>query len=227
MVCSKLRNAFSIHRLLLALRSAPCHHHPELLAEYDVITRSTTEALCNIHFDDNSWSQAKLPVRYGDLGLRTAADLVLPCFCPHERRVSVWSTTSSVSQRTNKRKTMRFLPSWTEISSYLPTLISKEIGTIFSALRSSPLWFPYSTSIVWHVSRRLGVLSLASGLTASQTTESALSSTTALSVSASLSASDSLSVFLIDTNVERRWTHSILTLCRAASAQGAFLAIPP
>ena len=45
-------------------------------------------------------------------------------------------------------------------------------------------------------------MSLAFGLTASQTTESALSSTT------TLSASDSLSVFLIDANVERRWTHS-------------------
>ena len=121
---------------------------------------------------------------------------------------------------------MRFGLGWTEISSYLPTLISKEIGTIFSALQPSPPWFPYSTSIVWHVSRRLRVLSLAFGLTASQTTESALSSTTTLSVSASLSASDSLSVFLIDANVERRWTHSVRTHCRAASAQGAFLAIP-
>ena len=141
------------------------------------------------------------------------------------RRVSVWSTTSSASQRTNKRTTMRFEHGWTKISSYLPTLISNEIGTIFSALQSSPPWFPYSTSIVWHVSRRLRVLSLAFGLAASQTTESALSSTTTLSVSASLSASDSLSVFLIDANVERRWTHSVLTLCRAASAQGVFLAI--
>ena len=61
-------------------RSAPCHHHPELLAKYDVITRSTTEASCNIHLDDNSWSQAKLPVRYGGHGLRTAADLALPAF---------------------------------------------------------------------------------------------------------------------------------------------------
>ena len=55
----------------------------------------------------------------------------------------------------------------------------------------------------------------------------ALSSTTTLSISASLSASDSLSVFLIDANVKRRWTHSVRTLCCAASAQGAFLAIPP
>ena len=117
---------------------------------------------------------------------------------------------------------MRFGLGWTKISSHLPTLIIKDVGTIFSALQPSPPWFPYSTSIVWHVSRRLRVLSLAFGLTASQTTESALSSTTTLFVSASLSASDSLSVFLIDANVERWWTHSVLTLCRAALAQGAF-----
>ena len=75
-----LKNAFSLPRLLFTLRSASCHRHPELLAEYDVITRSRTEALCNIHFDDNSWSQTKLPVQYGGLGLRTAADLALPAF---------------------------------------------------------------------------------------------------------------------------------------------------
>ena len=266
-----LKNAFSLPRLLLTLRSAPCH--PELLAEYDVITRLTTEALCNIHLDDNSWSQAKLPFRYGGLGLCTAEDLALPAFlssrtesislvneilrqptnkqedddevrawldqnlvlpsnahkqrnwddiqcssavttlvpvlnqhrlacfkaasrpesgvwlnCVPNNRVGTFidndtlsigvalrvgltvCTKSSVIQRTNKRTTMRFGLGLTEISSYLPTLISKEIGTIYSALQPSPPWFPYSTSIVWHVSRRLRVLSRASGLTASQTT---------------------------------------------------------
>ena len=177
------------------------------------------KALCNIHLYDNSWSQAKLLVRNCGLGLRTWYS---SRFSPYARRVSVWLATSSVSQRTNKRTTNWFGLGWTEISSYLPTLISKEIGTIFSALQLSPPWFPYSTSIVWYVSRRLRILSRASGLTASQTTESALSSTTTLSVSASISASDSLSVFLIDANVERRWTHSVRTLCHAASAQGAF-----
>ena len=61
---SLMKNSSSLPRLLFTLRSAPCHHHPELLAEYDVITRSTTEALCNIHLDDKSWSLAKLPVRF-------------------------------------------------------------------------------------------------------------------------------------------------------------------
>ena len=44
----------------------------------DDVMRSTTEALCTIHFDDNSWSQAKLPVRHDGLGLRSAVNLVLP-----------------------------------------------------------------------------------------------------------------------------------------------------
>ena len=75
-----LKNAFSLTHLMFAIRTAPCHRRPMLLAEYDNITRSMTEALCNVHFDDNSWSQAKLHVRYGGLRLRTATDLVLPAF---------------------------------------------------------------------------------------------------------------------------------------------------
>ena len=67
---------------------------------------------------------------------------------------------------------------WTEITTYIPTLTNKEIGTIFSALQKSPPWLPNSTSIVWTVSRRIRILSLAPGWTASPTTESALSSTT-------------------------------------------------
>ena len=45
---------FSHPRLLLSLRTTPCHNHPELQAEYDEVTRSTTEALSNVHLDDNS-----------------------------------------------------------------------------------------------------------------------------------------------------------------------------
>ena len=74
-----LKNAFSPPLLLLTLRTALCHHH-EILAEYDEVTRSTTEALCNPNQDDNSWSQAKVPIRHGGLGLRTATDLALPVF---------------------------------------------------------------------------------------------------------------------------------------------------
>ena len=214
-----LKKAFSLPRLLLTLRSAPCHHHP---AENDVITRSTSEASRTFIFTTTVGHRPNCP--FGTVALNSVQLQIShsPPFCPHTRRVSVWLTTSSVSQRTNKRTTMRFGLGWTKISSFLPTLISKEIWTIFSALQPSPPWFPYSTSIVWHISRRLRILSRASGLTASLSTESELSSTTTLSVSASISTSDSLSVLLIDANVERRWAHSVRTLCRTASAQGAF-----
>ena len=175
-----LKNAFSTPpHLLLNLRSAPCHHHPELLAEYDVITRSTTEALCNINFDDNSWSQAKLPVRYGGLGLRTAADLALPAFLS-SRAVSIRLVNDILRQPTNKQEDDDEVRAWLDQNLVLPSNAHKQRN--WDDIQPSPPWFPYSTSIVWHVSRRLRVLSLACGLAASQTTESALSSTTTLSV---------------------------------------------
>ena len=55
----QLKNALSLPHLLISLRTTPCHHHPELLVEFDKVTRSTTVELCNVHFDGNSWSQAK------------------------------------------------------------------------------------------------------------------------------------------------------------------------
>ena len=48
-------------------------------------------------------------------------------FCPNSQRVTVWLTTSCVSQQKHHRMTMRFGLGWIKISSYLPTLISKEI----------------------------------------------------------------------------------------------------
>ena len=53
-----LKNTLSLPCLLFKLRTVPCHHHPELLAVYVKVTRSTTEALSNVQFDANSWSQA-------------------------------------------------------------------------------------------------------------------------------------------------------------------------
>ena len=217
-----LKNAFS---LLLTLRSAPCHHHPELHAEYDVMTRSTSEALCNIHLDGNSWSQAKLPIRYGGLGLRTAADLALPAFLS-SCAVSISLANDILCQPTNKQEDDNEVRAWLDRNLVLPSNTHKQrnwddiqsssaVATLVPVLNQHPL------ACFKAASRP------ESGLAASQTTESALSSTTTLSVSASLFASDSLFVFLIDVNVERLWTHSVITLCRAASVQGAFIAIPP
>ena len=89
----------------------PYHHHSELLAEYDVITLSTTEASCNIQFDDNNWSQAKLPVRYGGLGLRTAADLVLSTFLS-SRSASISLANDILRQPTNKQEDDDEIRTW-------------------------------------------------------------------------------------------------------------------
>ena len=144
-----LKNAFSIPRLLFTLRSAPCHHHPELLSEYDVITRSTTEALCNIHFDDNSWSQANLPVLYGGLGLRTAADLALPAFLS-SRAASISLVNDILRQPTNNQEDDDEVRAWLDRNLVLPsnthkqrnwndTKCSSAVATLFPVLNQHRL----------------------------------------------------------------------------------------
>ena len=121
----RLKNAFSLLRLLLTLRSAPCHHHPELLVEYDVITRSTSETLCKIHFDDNSWSQAKLTVRYCGLGLCTAADLALPAFLS-SRAASISLANDILRQQTNKQEDDDEVRAWLDQNLVLPSNAHKQ-----------------------------------------------------------------------------------------------------
>ena len=98
-----LKHALYLPHLLFNLRSASYHYNPELLAEYDKVTRSTTEALCNIHLDDNTMSQAKLYVWYGGLGLRTAAGLALPAFLS-SRAASISLANDILRQPTNKQE---------------------------------------------------------------------------------------------------------------------------
>ena len=103
----------------------PCHHHPEFLAEYDEVLLSTTDALCNIHFDDNSWSQAKLPVRYGGLDLRTAADLALPAFLS-SRALSNSLANDILRQPTNKQEDDDEVRTWLNQYLVLPSNTHKQ-----------------------------------------------------------------------------------------------------
>ena len=88
---------------------------------------------------------------------RMAMDIVQPpilhylLFCPHELRVCLVNNTFH-------QPTMRFGLGRTKISTYLPKLTNKEIGTTFSALQPSPPWLQYSTSIIWPVTRQLLIL---------------------------------------------------------------------
>ena len=87
----------------------------------------------------------------GTAALDSAQPPILHCLltCPHALLVTVYLTTSSISQQTRQRTQRKFEHGWTKISTYLPTLTKKEIGMTFSALQPSPPWSPYSTSIVW------------------------------------------------------------------------------
>ena len=62
------------------LRSSTCYRHLDVLAAYDKCTRNTTESICNVQIDDTGWKQAKLPVRFGGIRLRSAGDLDLPAY---------------------------------------------------------------------------------------------------------------------------------------------------
>lgn len=64
-----LRNMLAAPRLVYLLRTAPCCDSPELPL-YDAVLRDSLSATLNVDLDDNRWTQASLPVRWGGLGVR-------------------------------------------------------------------------------------------------------------------------------------------------------------
>ncbi|XP_052738626.1 antichymotrypsin-2 [Bicyclus anynana] len=46
----------------------------------DATLRITLEKILNLHFDDQSWNQATLPVKYGGIGVRKMSSVALPAF---------------------------------------------------------------------------------------------------------------------------------------------------
>ncbi|XP_052741445.1 uncharacterized protein LOC128198735 [Bicyclus anynana] len=46
----------------------------------DATLRITLEKTLNLHFDDQSWNQATLPVKYGGIGVRKISSVALPAF---------------------------------------------------------------------------------------------------------------------------------------------------
>ena len=78
---SILKNCLSIPKLIYLLRIAPCFKCKKELEVFDTAIKTNMEKICNVNvsFKEN-WSQAFLPIRYAGLGLRSTADLSLPCF---------------------------------------------------------------------------------------------------------------------------------------------------
>ena len=74
-----IKNSFSAPRLQFTLRSAPCTGRPRL-DYFDHLLHTATSKICNVHFSDDQWLQASLPVRYGGLGVRRVSSLAPSTF---------------------------------------------------------------------------------------------------------------------------------------------------
>ena len=74
-----LKNCLSIPKLIYLLRSVPCFKYKEELEVFDTAIKTNMEKICNVSIEE-IWSQASLPIRHAGLGLRSPADLSLPCF---------------------------------------------------------------------------------------------------------------------------------------------------
>ena len=73
-----LKNCLSIPKVPTA-KFFKCKEELEV---FDTAIKTNMEKICNVSFGEENWSQASLPIRHVGLGLRSAADLSLPCFLP-------------------------------------------------------------------------------------------------------------------------------------------------
>ena len=69
-----LRNVLTAPRLMYLLRTAPCTGSPALPA-FDAVLRESLSTTLNIDLDDDRWTRALLPVRWGGLGIRIVVSL--------------------------------------------------------------------------------------------------------------------------------------------------------
>ena len=73
-----LRNCLRLPKLQYLLRAAPLYRRPAQLQHLDALMKEAVVSLTNVQLEGDSWEQAVLPTRYGDLGLRRLADVALP-----------------------------------------------------------------------------------------------------------------------------------------------------
>ena len=113
---------------MYTLRSAPCYREHELLADIDKSIRSCTESICNVCLDDHGWFQAKLPVQFGGLGIRSLLDISLPAFLSSQ--ASSASIIRSVLNIPPEQELIdeysEALNVWIQADLSVPSLISKQ-----------------------------------------------------------------------------------------------------
>lgn len=75
-----LRMCFALSKVTYLLRTTPTWLCPEEVSLYDNALTSVVESFLNVSLDENQWSQAALPIRYGGLGVRCVCDVGLTAF---------------------------------------------------------------------------------------------------------------------------------------------------
>ena len=78
-----LKNCFSLPKLMYTLRSAPCYDSP-FIRQYDNLIRNTLQSILNVTLSDDAWSQSKLPVKLGGLGVLSASDIAIFLLLLHQ-----------------------------------------------------------------------------------------------------------------------------------------------
>ena len=75
-----LRNCLWLPKLQYLLRAVPMYEQQNFLQAIDSKLKSAVTGLINVRFEEPSWEQAVLPIRYGGLGLRRTEDVALPSY---------------------------------------------------------------------------------------------------------------------------------------------------
>ena len=75
-----LKNCFSLPKLTYILRTSTAFKFPEQLKEIDDTIKCSLSTITNVDFTEESWCQARLPVRHGGLGIRTSKDIAPSAF---------------------------------------------------------------------------------------------------------------------------------------------------
>ncbi|KAJ0183176.1 hypothetical protein K1T71_001152 [Dendrolimus kikuchii] len=78
------------------LRCCPIWQNQNILKTLDNVIRYSLSSIFNIPFDDRTWTQASLPIRYGGLGIRKISAVSLPAFLS-----SVYSTKDLIGEILN------------------------------------------------------------------------------------------------------------------------------
>ena len=96
------KNSLAIPKLLFILRCSPSSCELTLLTKYEQTLREEAAKIGNINVDGTGWLQAKLPVRHGEIGLRSPSDLALPAF--FFSRVACRSLISDILNKTYRHR---------------------------------------------------------------------------------------------------------------------------